>query len=82
MSGLLFVGTVSAPSLVVNKPDCVPHTIKHMKLDEHDIARLLAGSLEEDEQKALLARLAADSDARELLAMGLEALQAAEEAAD
>jgi hypothetical protein len=53
-----------------------------MKLDEHDIARLLAGSLEEDEQKALLARLAADSDARELLAMGLEALQAAEEAAD
>ena len=60
----------------------MPRTNKHTKLDEHDIARLLAGSLAEDEQKALLARLAADSDARELLRMALEALQAAEEAAD
>ena len=76
------VGTVSAPSGVAKQPDPVPRTIKHSKLDEHDIACLLAGSLADEEQKALLARLAADSDARELLRMALEALRAAEESAD
>ncbi|MBO6574873.1 MAG: hypothetical protein JJ896_05625 [Rhodothermales bacterium] len=48
------------------------------KLTCLEVARLLAGNAEEAERKALLARLALDPEARELLRMALEALEAAE----
>lgn len=57
----------------------MPQKDDHTRLDEQEIAQLLAGSLGEDARVSLLTRLAADPDARELLAMALEALQAAEE---
>lgn len=57
----------------------MPQPDNHTRLDEQEIAQLLAGSLDEAARVSLLTRLAADPNARELLAMALEALEAAEE---
>ncbi|MFT5142553.1 MAG: hypothetical protein ACI80V_000473 [Rhodothermales bacterium] len=53
--------------------------IPSARLTHHEIASLLTGSIDPEERKQLLTRLAADSDARELLQMALEALKAADE---
>ena len=53
---------------------------KKRPLDDQDLARLLCGSTDPCERTRLLARLAADPDAREILAMALEALEVAAEA--
>jgi hypothetical protein len=49
------------------------------RLTHHEVASLLTGSVDPEERKLLLTRLASDSEARELLQMALEALKAAEE---
>jgi hypothetical protein len=47
-------------------------------LTEHELARLLSGSIQEKERRSLLARLAADPDGRMMLSMAMEALESAE----
>lgn len=57
----------------------MPNQPTRSKLGTHDIARLLSASTEDSERRGLLARLAADPDAQELLRMALEALEVTEQ---
>jgi hypothetical protein len=49
-------------------------------LNEHELAQLLSGSLDNDSRMALLTRLAADPAARTVLRMAIEALEVADSA--
>ena len=56
----------------------MPNESTPSRLDEHLLAALLSGTLPEPERELVLARLASDLEARIVLQMAMEALEAAE----
>lgn len=61
--------------MIPTRPAMTP--VQHdLPVDEHALAALLAGTLPETERQSLLARLATDPEARMVLQMAVEALEA------